>query len=67
MPCFRFLMFLVVHCRTGMTQTCFLFFEADKRGPFPAWIKPADTEPPPLLVYKWRQSVLSYKDVTHDA
>ncbi|PPQ67549.1 hypothetical protein CVT26_006850 [Gymnopilus dilepis] len=30
----------------------FLFFEADKRGLFPAWIKPADTEPPPLLVYK---------------
>ncbi|THU79056.1 hypothetical protein K435DRAFT_973288 [Dendrothele bispora CBS 962.96] len=29
----------------------FLFFEADKRGLFPAWIKPADTEPPPLLVY----------------
>lgn len=25
---------------------------ADKRGLFPAWIKPADTEPPPLLVYK---------------
>ena len=23
----------------------FLFFEADKRGLFPAWIKPADTEP----------------------
>ncbi|EMD31685.1 hypothetical protein CERSUDRAFT_127249 [Gelatoporia subvermispora B] len=30
----------------------FLFFEADKRGLFPAWIKPADTEPPPLLVYE---------------
>lgn len=30
----------------------FLFFEADKRGLFPAWIKPGDTEPPPLLVYK---------------
>ena len=30
----------------------FLFFEADKRGLFPAWIKPADTEPPPLAYYK---------------
>ncbi|QRV73385.1 pre-mRNA-processing-splicing factor 8 [Ceratobasidium sp. AG-Ba] len=29
----------------------FLFFE-DKHGLFPAWIKLADTEPPPLLVYK---------------
>jgi pre-mRNA-processing factor 8 len=27
-------------------------YRADKRGLFPAWIKPADTEPPPLLVYK---------------
>ena len=32
----------------------FLFFEADKRGLFPTWIKPADAEPPPLLVYKVR-------------
>ena len=32
----------------------FLFFKAGKRGLFPAWIKPADTEPPPLLVYKVR-------------
>ena len=30
----------------------FLFFEADKQGLFPAWIKPADTEPPPLAYYK---------------
>ena len=37
----------------------FLFFEADKRGLFPAWIKPADTEPPPLLVYKVRFIFLS--------
>lgn len=33
----------------------FLYFEADKRGLFPSWIKPADTEPPPLLTYKWAQ------------
>ena len=24
-----------------------------------AWIKPADTEPPPLLVYKWCQGEAS--------
>jgi pre-mRNA-processing factor 8 len=35
----------------------FLFFEADKRGLFPSWIKPADTEPPPLLVYKMAQGI----------
>ena len=26
----------------------FLFFEAETCGLFPAWIKPADTEPPPV-------------------
>lgn len=31
----------------------YLWFEADKRMLFPKWIKPSDTEPPPLLVYKW--------------
>ncbi|KAH6911378.1 pre-mRNA-processing-splicing factor [Coprinopsis sp. MPI-PUGE-AT-0042] len=41
----------------------FLFFEADKRGLFPAWIKPADTEPPPLLVYKWCQGINNLTDV----
>lgn len=30
-------------------------FEADKRHLFPAWIKPSDAEPPPLLTYKWCQ------------
>ena len=30
----------------------FLFLKADKRGLFPPWTKPADTEPRPLLVYK---------------
>ena len=33
----------------------YLWYEADKRRLFPAWIKPADSEPPPLLVYKWCQ------------
>ncbi|GAA94310.1 uncharacterized protein L969DRAFT_90018 [Mixia osmundae IAM 14324] len=35
----------------------FLAFEGDKRGLFPAWIKPGDSEPPPLLVYKWCQGI----------
>ena len=41
----------------------FIFFEADKRGLFPAWIKPADTEPPPLLVYKWCQGINNLTDI----
>ena len=40
-----------------------MFFEADKRGLFPSWIKPADTEPPPLLVYKWCQGINNLTDV----
>ncbi|CAI9103863.1 OLC1v1002437C1 [Oldenlandia corymbosa var. corymbosa] len=35
----------------------YLWFEADKRHLFPNWIKPADSEPPPLLVYKWCQGI----------
>lgn len=35
----------------------YLWFEADKRHLFPNWIKPADSEPPPLLVYKWCASL----------
>ena len=35
----------------------FLWFEADKRHLFPNWVKPADTEPPPLLIYKWCQGI----------
>lgn len=30
---------------------------------FPAWIKPADSEPPPLLVYKWCQGINNLTDV----
>jgi pre-mRNA-processing factor 8 len=30
----------------------YIWYEADKRRLFPNWIKPADSEPPPLLVYK---------------
>jgi pre-mRNA-processing factor 8 len=35
----------------------YLWYESDKRRLFPAWIKPADSEPPPLLVYKWCQGI----------
>ena len=35
----------------------YLWYEADKRGLFPNWVKPADSEPPPLLVYKWCQGI----------
>ena len=44
-----------------LTSTC--RYEADKRQLFPAWIKPADTEPPPLLVYKWCQGINNLHDV----
>jgi pre-mRNA-processing factor 8 len=33
----------------------YLWYEADKRHLFPNWIKPADSEPAPMLVYKWCQ------------
>jgi pre-mRNA-processing factor 8 len=35
----------------------YLWYEGDKRRLFPNWIKPADLEPPPLLVYKWCQGI----------
>ncbi|KAJ0950379.1 putative pre-mRNA-processing-splicing factor 8 [Helianthus annuus] len=35
----------------------YLWFEGDQRQLFPNWIKPADSEPPPLLVYKWCQGI----------
>ena len=41
----------------------YLWYEADKRQLFPNWIKPADTEPPPLLVYKWCQGINNLTDV----
>jgi len=34
-----------------------LWYEGDKRHLFPNWIKPADSEPPPLLVYKWCRGI----------
>ncbi|KAG0275828.1 Pre-mRNA-processing-splicing factor 8 [Linnemannia exigua] len=41
----------------------YLWYEADKRHLFPAWIKPGDSEPAPLLVYKWCQGINNLTDV----
>lgn len=41
----------------------YLWYESDKRHLFPNWIKPADSEPPPLLVYKWCQGINNLTDV----
>ncbi|PVV02805.1 hypothetical protein BB560_002731 [Smittium megazygosporum] len=41
----------------------YLWYEADKRRLFPPWIKPADSEPAPLLVYKWCQGINNLYDV----
>lgn len=35
----------------------YLWYEADKRGLFPAWVKPSDSEPAPLLAYKTCQGI----------
>ena len=41
----------------------YLWYESDKRHLFPNWIKPGDSEPPPLLVYKWCQGINNLTDV----
>ena len=41
----------------------YLWYEADRRRLFPNWIKPADSEPPPLLVYKWCQGINNLTDI----
>lgn len=35
----------------------YLWFQADQRRLFPAWVKPSDSEVPPLLTYKWAQGI----------
>lgn len=40
----------------------YLWFEADRRQLFPAWVKPADDEVAPLLVRKWCQGITSLED-----
>ncbi|KAL6783719.1 PRP8 [Auxenochlorella protothecoides x Auxenochlorella symbiontica] len=41
----------------------YLWYESDKRHLFPNWVKPGDSEPPPLLVYKWCQGINNLADV----
>lgn len=41
----------------------YLWYEADKRHLFPTWIKPADSEPPPLLVYKWCHGINNLENI----
>ncbi|KAF6056038.1 PROCN domain family protein [Candida parapsilosis] len=41
----------------------YLWYEADKRKLFPNWIKPADDEIPPLMVYKWCQGINNLHNV----
>eukprot|EP00981_Chlorochromonas_danica_P006074 scaffold1268_cov174-Ochromonas_danica.AAC.8 len=41
----------------------YLWYEADKRNLFPAWIKPADSEPTPLLAYKWCQGINNLHEI----
>ncbi|KAJ2559073.1 Pre-mRNA-processing-splicing factor 8 [Coemansia sp. RSA 1933] len=40
----------------------YLWYEADKRRLWAPWIKPADSEPSPLLVYKWCQGANNLDD-----
>jgi len=41
----------------------YLWFQGDRRGLFPNWVKPSDLEPPPLLVYKWCLGVNNLTDI----
>ncbi len=41
----------------------YIWYESDKRNLFPAWVKPADSEPAPLLAYKWAQGINNLKDI----
>ncbi|GAV48190.1 hypothetical protein ZYGR_0I04870 [Zygosaccharomyces rouxii] len=41
----------------------YLWYEADERKLFPNWIKPSDSEIPPLLTYKWCQGVNNLSEV----
>lgn len=41
----------------------YLWYEGDRRHLFPNWIKPSDSEVPPLLVYKWCQGINNLKEI----
>ncbi|KAK5162724.1 pre-mRNA-splicing factor 8 [Saxophila tyrrhenica] len=41
----------------------YLWYQADQRRLFPPWIKPSDSEVPPLLTYKWAQGINNLTNV----
>ncbi len=41
----------------------YVWYQADKNRLFPNWVKPADSEPAPLLVYKWCQGINNLENV----
>lgn len=41
----------------------YLWYESDKRRLFPNWVKPADSEPAPMLVYKFCQGINNLTNV----
>ncbi|MCJ1411887.1 pre-mRNA-splicing factor 8 [Ptychographa xylographoides] len=45
----------------------YLWYQADQRHLFPAWIKPSDSEVPPLLTYKWAQGINNLSKVWETA
>lgn len=45
----------------------YLWYQAEQRHLFPNWIKPSDSEVPPLLVYKWAQGINNLQDVWETA
>ncbi|KAL8952192.1 MAG: hypothetical protein Q9222_001891 [Ikaeria aurantiellina] len=45
----------------------YLWYQADQRHLFPAWIKPSDSEVPPLLTYKWAQGINNLNGVWETA
>ncbi|KAL1963695.1 hypothetical protein VTN77DRAFT_7899 [Rasamsonia byssochlamydoides] len=45
----------------------YLWYQAEQRHLFPNWIKPSDSEVPPLLVYKWCQGINNLSNVWETA
>ena len=41
----------------------YLWYQAEQRHLFPAWIKPSDSEVPPLLTFKWTQGINNLSNV----
>jgi pre-mRNA-processing factor 8 len=48
---------------TDMYLDQYLWYEAYRRGLFPEWIKPSDSEPGPYLVYKTCQNINNYHEI----